>query len=148
MKVNIESIPPEGCHLTLGPTEGWFVQILSSIFGNKFSDPSGKVTLNRLEDLVTFFAQVNVVVSYECDRGLNSFHKPYHFEFKMNLLPQIDDDIDFASYQDHCINLDHLIHESLILELPISILCNPECKGLCMQCGHDLNLSPCPLHPA
>lgn len=146
MKVNIESIPIEGYDLTLGPTDHWFVELLTRIFENKFSDPLGKITLNRLEDLVTFFGRVDFVVTRECDRCLNSFQKSHHFEFKMNLLPQVDDDINLGSYKDHSINLDDLIYENLILELPISILCKTTCKGLCIKCGYDLNLSPCPLH--
>ena len=28
-------------------------------------------------------------------------------------------------------------------QLPPQILCSPECQGLCVQCGTNLNLSPC-----
>jgi uncharacterized protein len=36
-----------------------------------------------------------------------------------------------------------LIREYLILEIPISPLCKPDCKGLCPVCGEDQNLTPC-----
>jgi uncharacterized protein len=35
------------------------------------------------------------------------------------------------------------IREALILRLPHSPLCGESCKGLCIQCGKDLNEGPC-----
>jgi uncharacterized protein len=35
------------------------------------------------------------------------------------------------------------IREALILSLPHSPLCDESCKGLCIQCGKDLNGGPC-----
>ena len=33
--------------------------------------------------------------------------------------------------------------EELVLSLPGKPLCNKNCKGLCQNCGHNLNLGPC-----
>jgi uncharacterized protein len=33
--------------------------------------------------------------------------------------------------------------ETLIVEEPIRAVCRPECKGLCPQCGANLNLAAC-----
>ena len=35
------------------------------------------------------------------------------------------------------------IREELLLELPMNLLCDPECKGLCPKCGADLNRGDC-----
>lgn len=35
------------------------------------------------------------------------------------------------------------VQESLILELPITMLCREDCLGLCNQCGKNLNLGEC-----
>jgi len=35
------------------------------------------------------------------------------------------------------------IREAVILNLPYSPLCDENCKGLCVQCGKDLNGGPC-----
>jgi uncharacterized protein len=32
--------------------------------------------------------------------------------------------------------------DALILELPVQILCRPDCAGLCPECGRDLNAEP------
>ena len=41
------------------------------------------------------------------------------------------------------IDLAPLLREYAILELPIKPLCKPDCKGLCIECGQDLNIKDC-----
>jgi len=41
------------------------------------------------------------------------------------------------------ISLDQRVYESLIVNIPIRILCREDCKGLCPSCGANLNLSRC-----
>lgn len=39
------------------------------------------------------------------------------------------------------------IREDILLNLPVSPLCSPGCKGLCPQCGKNLNQGPCSCKP-
>ena len=41
------------------------------------------------------------------------------------------------------IDLAPLLREYALLEVPIKPLHDPECKGLCIECGQDLNLEDC-----
>jgi len=41
------------------------------------------------------------------------------------------------------INLEDPVREALILEVPVVILCRPDCRGLCPQCGQDRNEGGC-----
>jgi uncharacterized protein len=43
---------------------------------------------------------------------------------------------------DFKIDLTPLLREELILATPLAPLCGPNCKGLCLECGRDLNLEP------
>ena len=36
-----------------------------------------------------------------------------------------------------------MIWETLITALPAALVCSPDCKGLCPQCGANLNKGPC-----
>ncbi|MBR6021708.1 MAG: DUF177 domain-containing protein [Kiritimatiellae bacterium] len=38
------------------------------------------------------------------------------------------------------------VREDLLLELPGYPLCAPDCKGLCPECGNNLNEGPCGCH--
>lgn len=41
------------------------------------------------------------------------------------------------------LSLDSYIYENLIVSLPIQILCTDDCKGLCTECGVNLNSETC-----
>jgi uncharacterized protein len=41
------------------------------------------------------------------------------------------------------IDLAPLVHELAWLAVPMQPLCKPDCQGLCMECGHNLNLGDC-----
>lgn len=44
--------------------------------------------------------------------------------------------------EDGQIELAPVLREYLLLEMPISPLCRPDCKGLCPVCGENLNENP------
>ena len=41
------------------------------------------------------------------------------------------------------LDLAPLVHDALLLELPIAPLCRDDCAGLCAACGADLNEEAC-----
>ena len=43
---------------------------------------------------------------------------------------------------DH-IDVEPVVREAVLLELPLAPLCAQDCAGLCPQCGSDRNESPC-----
>ena len=49
---------------------------------------------------------------------------------------------------DKVIDLEPLITAALLLEFPLIPLCDEECKGLCPQCGANLNEGLCGCEPA
>jgi uncharacterized protein len=45
------------------------------------------------------------------------------------------------------LDLSTMVREELILAVPKYVLCREDCKGLCAQCGKDLNDGPCSCLP-
>jgi uncharacterized protein len=45
--------------------------------------------------------------------------------------------------EDAHIDLEPLVHEYLTIEIPIQPICKPDCKGLCIVCGQNLNEGLC-----
>ncbi len=41
------------------------------------------------------------------------------------------------------IDLDEILREQVYLHMPQQILCRPDCRGLCVGCGVDLNSTVC-----
>lgn len=44
-------------------------------------------------------------------------------------------------------DLQTLVHDAVILDLPLAPLCSPECKGLCASCGANRNETTCSCEP-
>ena len=57
------------------------------------------------------------------------------------------EDLNIAVFDGEGIELDDLVREELLLALPVNVLCREDCKGLCPQCGQDLNLGSCECEP-
>jgi uncharacterized protein len=45
--------------------------------------------------------------------------------------------------EDDIVDLEPLIRDALLLELPPVPLCRPDCQGMCAKCGIDRNTSEC-----
>ena len=56
------------------------------------------------------------------------------------------EELEISYYQGDFIDLAPIICEQIILQIPIKVLCSEECKGLCPQCGANLNTSSCNCH--
>ena len=57
---------------------------------------------------------------------------------------QGDEDVDlYIQLQDGRLDLDQLVYDDILLNLPGKILCEEDCKGLCAVCGINLNQGNC-----
>ena len=89
-----------------------------------------------------------------CHRCLRSFERSLKRKIDLVFIPRdqmptgevdvelADKDMNVASYLD-TLDLRQVIDEQVVLALPMKIICSNECKGLCQNCGKDLNEGPC-----
>lgn len=86
-----------------------------------------------------------------CHRCLGPFDRPVTAEFEITLQrgQKGEPDENFVSISDNEVEYDLAPHvrEAVLLEEPIQLLCGPDCRGLCAQCGADLNQGPCGCTP-
>ncbi|MDX2091731.1 MAG: DUF177 domain-containing protein [Kofleriaceae bacterium] len=54
-----------------------------------------------------------------------------------------EEDLDLFPYEGEYIDLEPLFREEFVLAIPYAPLCREDCKGLCPQCGADLNSGTC-----
>ncbi|HEY3204870.1 MAG TPA: DUF177 domain-containing protein [Thermoanaerobaculia bacterium] len=52
-------------------------------------------------------------------------------------------DLDVFWYDEPVIRLSPIAEERVQIALPMKPLCRPDCRGLCVSCGQDLNLGAC-----
>ncbi|HWQ45557.1 MAG TPA: DUF177 domain-containing protein [Longilinea sp.] len=105
----------------------------------------GVIRLNRTHEGVIADGDFEGNVQTECARCLENFTQPLHTTFQElytfkgdlasepSMLVPEDGNIEFAP----------LVREYLLVEMPINPICRPDCKGLCVVCGENLNLTTC-----
>jgi len=91
--------------------------------------------------------RLSAQVTEECRRCLAPVTVPVDAEVGALFSPDRDalDDPDSYALDAHAtaIDLAPAIREELILAIPGYVVCRDDCRGLCPQCGHDLNTGSC-----
>lgn len=54
-----------------------------------------------------------------------------------------EDTEDFVVAEDQKVDLDPLVRDDIVIRYPSKLLCSPDCKGLCPNCGKNLNEGDC-----
>ena len=82
-------------------------------------------------------------INIPCSRCLEDVACKVSCELSLDydLNEQCDEEMAFIEGTD--LNVDTLISEELVLNLPDKVLCMEECAGLCPVCGKNLNRSKC-----
>jgi uncharacterized protein len=89
-----------------------------------------------------------------CSRCLDDITLPVDLPFDLLYLPHQanvgeeeveveDDDLTTAYYRNEEIDLGQLVLEQFYLALPMKPLCRESCRGLCPECGTNLNTATC-----
>ena len=55
-------------------------------------------------------------------------------------------DLVSVTYRGDEIDLIPEVDEQIVMELPLKPLCSEQCRGLCSNCGTDLNVADCGCH--
>jgi uncharacterized protein len=54
-----------------------------------------------------------------------------------------EDDMGISYITEDQIDLHEMVRQEVELELPVKVICKDDCKGLCPQCGENLNEGSC-----
>lgn len=113
----------------------------------------GPVTVDvRVSNAGTRFVvqgQVKSRAIIECSRCLSDYVEALAVKVEEDFLsedsPELNNDgVDnILTYKDDRLELDELIRQELMAALPMQPICKEDCKGLCDQCGTDLNNDSC-----
>lgn len=119
---------------------------------------SGHVRMRRVNQGLLIDGWVDLTLEQSCTRCLKQFEQPMHVTFEERFyptvdivtgapLPPVEEDEVFPIDEHHEIDLTEAIRQNVLLALPLAVLCQEDCAGLCPQCGHDLNTGPCACKP-
>jgi uncharacterized protein len=110
--------------------------------------------IRKDKDRFQLVGTVNTELELSCGRCLEPFRLPIDAPFALRYLPASavstateqevgDEDLETSVYQNDQIDLDELLREQFYLALPMKPLCQEDCRGLCPQCGINLNTGTC-----
>jgi uncharacterized protein len=113
----------------------------------------GEVRLARTGRGILARGHVDTSLAETCSRCLKPAITPVAVEIYQEALPSIDittgkpiamgDEPDAIQLDDHHeLDLAPVLRDAISLAEPIAPLCRPDCQGLCLTCGDDLNLNP------
>lgn len=113
-----------------------------------------KGRVRRRDGEVELRGRLATRVAIPCGRCLKSVELPIEVEFSERFAPAVawkdeeqhelqPEDLDLAVFDGEGLELDDLVREEVILAIPGQVLCQEQCRGLCPDCGTDLNTSSC-----
>lgn len=89
-------------------------------------------------------AAVSGSINLQCGSCTKIYEQSLDFSFDAELKKAEDEeDPDYFLYQGEEVDLRDIVLEFLLLELPLRRRCSEECKGLCPECGTNLNDQTC-----
>ncbi len=115
---------------------------------------TGPLTLIRTPRGLLARAMLTAEATEPCSRCLQPAAVPLRLDVEEEYIPTIDavtgarlpepeDVTPFRIDDHHHLDLEEAVRQAAVMEEPMAPLCRPDCRGLCPQCGADLNESAC-----
>lgn len=98
------------------------------------SDLALEVQLEEVSEGVLVTATATAQLEGECARCLDEFGSSTRVSFQ-ELFSSGDQGDDGYRLHGDLLDLEPALRDAVVLELPLSPLCRPDCPGLCSQCG-------------
>ena len=116
----------------------------------------GDITVTREYENIRVTGRITAPLALSCSRCLAEFASfvdtnfTIFFRKESAVIASNEDELELgemdllsSAYSGDEIDLTHEIEEQIAMEIPLKPLCSDACKGLCHECGIDLNTSSC-----
>lgn len=122
--------------------------------GSYFVEPlEFTVQFSRDIDKIRARGHIKTILSLPCISCLDNFEFAVDSDFDVILFPldMVDsertalssDEMEYIFYENEEIDLEKVLLEQVNLFIPYNPLCSGQCKGICSQCGINLNFHEC-----
>ncbi len=156
-------MPPDGLSLVFTEKADFFPVLADLITQGEFrfvSPVKTKISAYILSnETIEITGNITTLLRLECGRCLEPFEHPLTHSFLLGFvkhthsdasIPDDDNEIEVREedisteyYVGDVIELKNIIQEQVVISLPQKALCSESCKGLCQNCGTNLNHSAC-----
>lgn len=107
-------------------------------------------TLDKTPTQILLSATIHTHGTFECDRCIAPFSVTLSPSYTMVYVYEGNDSghLDPSEFQmipsgTNMINIAEDVRQTLLLAVPLKLLCSEQCKGLCARCGKNLNDGAC-----
>ncbi|MGA1871031.1 MAG: YceD family protein [bacterium] len=152
MNIQLKEIPEEGCTIAsevpktdfnLGEDE---VRLQGPVSIN--------IKINKSSRGIIISGKVKTLLELECSRCLENFLFHVNEQFEACFIPEdqkieeeevelTKNDMDVSFFKGEAIDLTDVIREQILLSVPMTPVCKSSCRGLCSNCGQNLNQGKC-----
>ena len=103
---------------------------------NKITQAAVELSFSVANKDIIVAGKISGTREVECARCLSRVTQPFSADFS-----------ETYSTKQEIIDIMYVVEQTLALTEDIRFLCAPDCKGLCAQCGQNLNQGPCNCKP-
>jgi len=154
MLFNVDDITGDGFHIKTRKQSDWVTNIpelvdeLSDLGLAKDIDFDLNVTRVIREVIVNGI--INFGIRAKCARCLTDVELDLKSDVNLVLTPRDESltegeegDLDHDFYEGDTVDISGYLRELIAINIPFNIICGKECKGLCSNCGINLNTASC-----
>ena len=124
-------------------------QAPNGVYENKKKKPVVLKIRHEKDRKLEMEGTIRLSLMIPCDRCLQLVKNDFSLDVKASLdMDQSDEEraeaLDEQPYvSGNYLDVDQLVRNELLLNLPMKVLCNENCKGICNRCGANLNYESC-----
>ena len=152
MKVRVSDIDESGLHIVTHESPEWLVNVPEIIDNAGTAHLTSKfdidLWLNKVLREVTVSGSVGFSIESPCSRCLKTVKADLRPEVNLVLTPEDkageeENDLNHETYLGDEVDIGDFIRELIAMSLPLKVVCSEDCRGLCPDCGVDLNEVKC-----
>ena len=113
-----------------------------------------RATAELVDGQIRIFGQLQTRIELVCarclepvvediSRNFDLYYRPLASVAKDEVIKLNDDDTEIAFFSGEGLFLADVLAEQVNLSLPMKVICRSDCRGLCPQCGANLNHEDC-----
>jgi uncharacterized protein len=144
-----EKLPPEA--IDLGPdmrqsqplTTSGRAMLIEERHGHKGVIQDIRVVGELATGVETLCARCLEPVTREVAWKFDLLYRPLGTDAGREEISVTDAEAEIGYYQGEGIELRDVLREQILLAVPMKVVCREDCKGLCPQCGQNLNQGAC-----
>jgi uncharacterized protein len=151
MQINVSQLLQD----PIGSTREYRIDEAADIIGDgREYNVRGDCHLLRTQRSILVKCALDTEVELTCNRCLGQFRHPLKINFEEEFLPIVDvvsgaplplpeETGYFTIDERHTLDLTEAIRQYAVMAIPMKVLCDKDCAGLCPKCGQNLNQGKC-----